>query len=83
MSNTPIHTHKAIMTVYSNADDPTVSVRVEWEPDVTSKVVEDLGYLPASSQFIQQYVLPAIEEAYMANEVEPMLALESPSKRVN
>ena len=82
-SNTeePTFTHKATLTVYSNGDDDMVSVKMVWDPDLTGMNIQDLGYLPASYQMVEEFLLPALEEAYMKSEVEPMMAMESPSQR--
>jgi hypothetical protein len=74
------HTHKATLTVYSNGKKEMISVKVQLEPDVEGVSIEELGYLPAAYQFMEEYIFPAIEAAYMDWQIKPMLALESPSK---
>ena len=77
------YTHKATMTVYSNASDPNVAVKVVWVPDLRGVDFPKLGYMPASFKFIEEYILPAIEEAYVDYEIDPLLAAASPSGRAN
>ena len=77
------YTHKAVLTVYSNGSNNMISVKVSWEPPITPEEIQEAGYLPASYQFIQDYMLPAIEEAYLEWEVKPMMMLESPSEYNN
>lgn len=75
-----VHTHKAVLTVYSNGSSNMISVKVNWEPRLTGEDVAELGYLPASYGFVEDYLLPAIEEAYLEWEAGPLLHAESPSK---
>lgn len=77
------HTHKATITLYSNGPADMVSIKVQWEPDIQGVDIKELGYLPAAYQFVEAYMLPAIEEGYMDWEVSPMMMLESPSERKN
>lgn len=77
------HTHKAVLTVYSNGPAKMVSIKIHWEPEMDGNEIVRLGYLPASYEFIQDYVLPIIEKAYMDWEVKPLLDLPSPSKWKN
>jgi hypothetical protein len=77
------HTHKAVLTVYSNGSSNMISVKVNWEPKIDQEAVEELGYLPAAYGFVEDYLLPAIEEAYLEWEAGPLLHAESPSKWTN
>ena len=75
-----VHTHKAVLTVYSNGDSNMISVKVNWDPKMDGDDVKALGYLPAAYGFVEDYLLPAIEEAYLEWEAGPLLNAESPSK---
>lgn len=77
------YTHKATMTVFSNGPTKEISLRIKWDPDIEGVDIKELGYLPSSYQFIEEYILPAIEEAYMAWTVGPLLNAESPSEYNN
>ena len=80
------YTHKTILTVYSNADDSMISVRVQCDPFLDGKDIQELGYMPASYLFLQEYLLPAIEQGHKDWESDPMSALlemSSPSKYEN
>lgn len=79
----PAYTHKATMTVYSNGQDEDIAIKVSWDPDLDGKSIEEIGYLPSSYQFIQQYILPAIEQAYLDYEINPMLNAEPASGSIN
>lgn len=78
-----VHTHKAIITIISNEDTPEVRVKVSWEPDLDGKSITEIGYIPAAYDFVQEYMLPAIEQAFMDWESDPMMLADSPSKRIN
>lgn len=77
------HTHKAILTVYSNGDNNMISVKVRWDPPMNEESIQELGYLPAAYGFVEDYLLPAIEEAYLEWEAGPLLHAESPSQWKN
>lgn len=72
-------THKVTMSVYSNGNVKEVRIKVKWDPDLEGKDIKELGYLPAAFEFIQEHILPAIEEARIKWEFEPLLKLQSPS----
>lgn len=76
-------THNAIITLSSNGDEDMIQVSVKWEPDIEGKTIEEIGFLPASYQFVQQYMLPAIEQGYTDWAVNPMIKLDPPSNRRN
>lgn len=76
------YTHKAILTVVSNADEPDVHVRIDWEPDLEGTNIQELGYLPAAYQMIESYILPALEEAYLES-VDMGMSKEPPSRSIN
>lgn len=77
------YTHRATITLSSNEENPDVAVEVNWFPDIEGKTIKDIGYLPAAYQFVQQYILPALEDAYMLNEHEELMDSDSPPKRLN
>lgn len=74
------HTHKVTMTLYSNGPEEMVSVRVKWDPDVEGKHISEIGFLPAAYQFLQEFIVPAIEEGYMKWSGEPMILLQPQEK---
>lgn len=76
-------THKVIMTVLSSGRNEIISVSVKYEPDIEGKDIVELGFLPASYQFVEEYILPAIEQGYMEWEAGPLLNMGSPSKYNN
>lgn len=59
------YTHRVTMTLSSNERDDGVNVHIKWDPDIDGKGIEEIGYLPASYQFLQQYILPVLEDAYL------------------
>lgn len=75
------HTHKVVLTAYSNEQDEEVNIKVQFTPDLTGSDIEALGYLPASFEFLQKFLLPAIDEAFKEYTMDPMMAIESPSTR--
>lgn len=77
------HTHKAILTVYSNGNSNMISVKVNWEPKLEGDDIVALGYLPAAYAFVEDYLLPAIDEAYLEWEAGPLLHADSPSRYNN
>ena len=55
--------HTAVLVCSSIGDSEDVQVEVRWSPDMEGSDVEELGYLPASFRFLQDYILPALEQA--------------------
>lgn len=55
--------HTAVLICSSIGDSEDVQVEVRWSPDMEGSDVEELGYLPASFRFLQDYILPALEQA--------------------
>jgi hypothetical protein len=78
----PEHTHKAIMTVYSNGPNDDISVQIKWDPDLGGIDISVLGYLPAAYQLIEAYILPALEEAYLSSE-DVAMQRSPPTSSVN
>lgn len=64
MTGDPVFTHRATMTISSNEAGEDVHVKVVWAPDIDGAAIEALGYMPAAYRFVQQYLVPALEEAY-------------------
>lgn len=56
-------THKAVLTLTSVGRSDDVEVSIQWEPVMNREDLQKLGYLPAAFQFIQTYILPALESA--------------------
>lgn len=72
-------THRAIITICSNGPEPEVNITVAFDPDQEGKTIEQLGYLPACFELVQDYIVPAINRAYMDWAMNPLLQMESPS----
>lgn len=68
MRETNEFTHKVTMTICSNGPADEVAVSIEFEPDIEGKHISELGYLPAAYQFLEAYIKPALEEAYLQAE---------------
>ena len=66
--------HTAVLLCSSIGDSEDVQVEVRWSPDMEGTDVQELGYLPASFRFLQDYILPALENAF----TEGLDALETP-----
>lgn len=76
----PHYTHRATMTVSSDGPNSDVAVQIIFDPDMKGSDIIELGYLPPAYNFIQEYLLPALEAVYMEGEY-PELAGPSPSQR--
>lgn len=76
-------THKVTLTLSSDGPENMIQVKVHWEPDIEGKTIEEIGFLPASYQFMQEYILPAVEQGYMDWLVNPMMNIEPPSGSIN
>jgi hypothetical protein len=77
----PVYTHRAIIIIASNGKEPDVNGCVKWDPDLEGKDIEDLGYLPASFMLVEDYILPALEQAFNDWEAGPLMNAPSPSHR--
>lgn len=55
-------THEVTVTVQSRLDEPAVAVEVKWRPLLSDEEIQEMGYIPASYQFVQ-YLLEAAEFA--------------------
>lgn len=49
----------------SIGDSDELQVEVKWSPEIDGEDVGELGYLPASYSFVQNYILPALEQAFL------------------
>lgn len=76
-------THVVTVTLSSINDGSNVRVEVKWDPDLEGADIEELGYLPASYQFVQEFILPCLEEAYLRSEFKELFDTPSPSNRMN
>ena len=79
---TPEHTHKAILSIYSNEGDPDVWIRIDWDPSMTGEDIERLGYMPSAFKFVHQYVVPMLDSAY-AETLDGLADAEPASTSVN
>lgn len=66
----PNHTHKATLTIYSDSVDPDVWIQLEWDPQITGADIQQLGYLPAAFGFVQEHVVPMLDNAYSKTQDE-------------
>lgn len=78
----PDVTHEATLRIFSNEDSPDVWVQIDWEPKMTGSELEALGYFPASYRFIQENVVPMLEEAFAEALDEDAVEYE-PSPSIN
>lgn len=69
------------MTLTSIGKDGDVAVKISMEPDLTGVTIKELGFLPASYKFLETFIMPALNEAYIESEVADLLDAESPSNR--
>lgn len=76
-------THKTVVTVYSNGDSEMVSVKVELEPDMTGEDIEQLGYMPAAYTMLEDYLYPAIQQAKLEWEENPIRNAIPASNSIN
>lgn len=56
-------THKAIITITSEGNSPSVSVNLDWTPSLDQFDPRELGYTPAAFHFIEKHILPVLERA--------------------
>lgn len=82
-SKEPTFTHRATITIYSNGAEPEVHISVKFDPDEEGRDIKELGYFPPAFQMVQEFMLPAIEQAYMEWAQDPLLQMESPSEYNN
>lgn len=75
-------THEATLVFRSNNDDTGVQVEMNWSPLLTGEDYKALGYQPASHTFIERWVLPMLEEAFMHTN-HPELMEDPPTGSVN
>lgn len=54
-------THRVVLTATSYKDEPNIHVETKWEPLVGDEEIAELGYVPASYQFVDA----ALEAASM------------------
>lgn len=60
-------THKVIITVSSEGDEPGINMSVQWDPLLTDEQVEELGFVPTAYRVAERMVLA----------VEPMIDPDS------
>lgn len=77
------YTHRATITIISNGAEPEVRITVKFDPDQEGLDIKQLGFFPAAFQMVQEYMLPAIEAAYMDWAADPLLNMQSPSEYNN
>lgn len=83
MSDDPEYTHLVTMKISSNEDSPDIALKVSWSPNLVGADIETLGYYPAAFQFMEKYILPALEAAYLRSEFAELLSSEPPSDSIN
>lgn len=78
----PPHTHKATLSIFSSDDNSDVWIRLEWDPPMTGEDVTELGYMPAAYDFVQEYIVPALDAAY-SKTLDGLMEAEAVSKTIN
>lgn len=78
-----VFTHKATFKVFSNGNDGMVSVRVFFDPPMEGKDFKELGYFPPAFQFMEEFIIPAIEQGWEEWAAGPLYSMESPSQYDN
>jgi hypothetical protein len=73
------HTHKVTINVYSKGKDNMISVKINWTPDLEGKDFTEIGYFPASFGFVEDFLIPAIEQGYEEWAAGPLSDMSSPS----
>lgn len=57
--------HHVVLILSSTGDDPHVDMAITYGPAETGISIKELGYLPASYKMLEQYLVPALEDAYI------------------
>lgn len=65
MANTLPYTHEVVMRIRSDGKEGDSIVEIEWNPDLSGEGYKELGYQPPCHKFVERYVLPMLEEAFM------------------
>ena len=74
---------KVIIILSSTGPDNMVSLEVKYEPNMEGKDIPKLGFMPASYNFVEKYVVPALEEGINEWVTEPLMDWDSPSQYNN
>lgn len=56
--------YKATVIISSIGDSGDVALSVEWSPELTGADLVEAGFIPASFAFVQDFIFPALEEAF-------------------
>lgn len=65
MTDTAPYTHEVVMRIRSVGAAGNTEVMVEWNPDLSGDGYKELGYQPPCHKFVERYILPMLEEAFM------------------
>ena len=68
--------YTAIIVVSSTGDSNDTEVSVEWNPELTGEDIEELGFMPGSFKFVEDYILPALERAYEESDYAELESIE-------
>jgi hypothetical protein len=60
--------YTAVVILSSTGDSNDVNVSIEWNPNLTGKDIEEAGFIPASFLFVQDFIMPALEQAFQESE---------------
>lgn len=60
-------TYTATIIISSTGKNNDVSLSIEWSPELNKQEIDNIGFLPASFQFVEEFIVPALEEAYQAS----------------
>lgn len=55
--------YTAVITVSSMGDSNEVSLSIDWGSDLTEEQLEETDFIPAAFQFVDRFILPALESA--------------------
>lgn len=72
--------HNVEVHISSKGDNPSVDIKIKWDPEEEVIDVEKLGYYPAAYLFVEKFILPGLEEALKDVELlDAMFGVEEPT----
>lgn len=79
----PPYTHKTSITVYSKDNDKEVWVAFDFEPEMSGVEVASLGYMPAAYGFMEEFLVPAVEEGFFQMTGGVLGLIDPPTDAIN
>jgi hypothetical protein len=76
-------TYKVVITLSSVGDEGVVSLEVKYEPDTEGKDIMNMGFFPASYNFVERYIVPALQQGIDDWVYTPLMNWDSPSQSRN